>query len=60
MINKVGYAKTEIAIQTLKEINLLLQDDNGLINGIKTSVKTDLMKSETYNKLAGGGINNDI
>lgn len=60
LINKVGYAKTEIAIQTLKEINLILQDENGLINGIKTSVKTDLMKSETYKKLAGGGINNDI
>lgn len=56
LINTVGYAKTAMALQTLKEINLISQDSDGFINGIKTSVKTDLMKSKTYKKLSEGGI----
>ena len=47
---KIGYAKTQIAVETLCELGLVSLN-NGVLVGHTTTQKTDLMNSKTYNKL---------
>lgn len=47
---KIGYAKTQIAVETLCELGLV-SFNNGVLVGHTTTQKTDLMNSKTYNKL---------
>ena len=53
----IGYAKTQIAVKTLCELNLL-SVNNGILVGQTTQQKTDLLNSNTYKKLYER-VNND-
>ena len=53
---KIGYAKTEITVDVLIELDLI-KEENGLLIAIKNAAKTDLMNSKTYRDLCEGGNN---
>lgn len=51
-----GYAKTEIAIDVLKELGLI-NEEKGILIAVKGASKTDLMNSKTYKELSERGNN---
>ncbi len=55
---KIGYAKTQIAVKTLCEMNLISKN-NGILVGHTTNQKSDLMNSDTYKKLYEGVNSNE-
>lgn len=52
--DSLGYAKTEIAIEVLKELGLI-REENGILSAKKGAPKTDLMNSSLYKQLMEGG-----
>ena len=49
-LNKLGYAKTMIAVKTLLELGLVCEKD-GVLFGVHNAPKTELTNSKTYNFL---------
>ena len=50
-LNSLGYAKTMIALKTLKELELIKICDDGMYVGVK-GLKTNLLNSQTYKTLS--------
>lgn len=50
-LNSLGYAKTMIALKTLKELELIKISDDGMYVGVK-GLKTNLLNSQTYKTLS--------
>lgn len=50
-MNKIGYAKTIIAISTLNELGLIASDEKGYLYAVKGAGKTVLGNAPTYKKL---------
>ena len=46
----LGYAKTQIAITTLCELELV-SENNGVLAAVNVSRKTDLLNSKTYKSI---------
>lgn len=53
---RIGYAKTEIAIDVLKELGLI-KEEKGILIAVKGAAKTDLMNSKIYRELSERGNN---
>ena len=51
-INTIGYAKTEIAIKTLLELGLIMEDASSVLHSVSGAEKTNLINSETYKFLS--------
>ena len=51
-INTIGYAKTEIAIKTLSELGLIMEDSASVLHSVSGANKTNLINSETYKYLS--------
>lgn len=49
-LGEIGYAKTQIAVQTLCELGLI-REEGGFLLAERSAQKTDLMCSETYKEL---------
>ena len=49
-INSIGVAKTSMALNTLKELGLIVKKDS-IYSAVNTQNKTDLMNSKTFKKL---------
>lgn len=54
LINSVGYAKTRIAIDVLKEICLVEKDNTGKLSAVKNAEKRSLTDSDVYRALSEG------
>ncbi len=50
-MNSIGYAKTLIALETLKELGLIVQTDNALLKAVPNAPKTNLLDSITFKNL---------
>ena len=53
-INKIGYAKTCVAITVLEELGLIA-NKNGVLSAVKGAPKTSLLNSPTYKTLTEKG-----
>ena len=53
-INKIGYAKTCVAITVLEELGLIA-NKNGVLSAVKGAPKTSLLNSPTYKSLTEKG-----
>ena len=58
-LNEIGYAKTNIALKVLEELGLVSLNKNGLLTGIVSKEKTDLLNSNTFRTLNERGGNDD-
>ena len=57
-LNELGYGKTNVAIETLIELGLVVSD-KGLLRAVKTTERTNLMNSPIYQRLTERSGKND-
>lgn len=50
-LNEIGYGKTNIAIKVLEELGLVVLNKSGLLTGVKSREKTDLLNSDIFRVL---------
>ncbi len=54
-LNNIGYSKTKIAVEALKEL-LLVSEERGILSAVSGASRTELMNSKTYKKICEGTV----